>query len=220
MGAFLVCGVAIAEQEKAIKHVTGTIVSVSDDELVLRTANAGEETFHFKEGASLPANLHVGDRVDLTYEDGWTNDMVVTVNASTGSAHMDVAKADDRYGMDSTRPMSASASPKLKGTIVSVTSDQIVIRTPMGERKTLVRETGFEFPGDLKQGNQVEVQYFDRNGQLVATNVVNVPDSAMAETRSTLNERLPQTASFLPLFGLAGLLSLGAASVLHRMRRR
>jgi hypothetical protein len=280
--AFLACGVATAEDRAAkTDHLTGTIVSVNDREIVVRTSDDTERTFNLKDDFNMPANFRVGDRIDVTFEDGWLSDTVVSIHqagsgttAATRPSDASVMPSDspsagmrphegmerpsdgstadnrygeDRYGMDvptdadrgndpltdtdndydtSARTYSASTSgTKLSGKIVSVNDEQIVLMTDAGERKVLIRDTGFEFPGDLREGSTVDVVYFDRNGQLVATNVVNTWDSDTesdtyaAEGRLGENERLPQTASFLPLFGLGGLLAVGAAALVRRARK-
>lgn len=61
----LVMANATAADDKPDVMMTGTIVAVQGDELKIRTADVGVQTFKFKEGVERPANLAVGTNVTV-----------------------------------------------------------------------------------------------------------------------------------------------------------
>lgn len=139
----------------------------------------------------------------------------------------------------------ASTSPRevtVAGVVVSHTSDLLVLRTAVGERRIKLAADTTQ-PLTLATDSAVTVTYREVNGELLGTTIVldaapvittttatattttttpavATPSTPVAEERTgdwnRGAKKLPATASNLPLLALLGGLSLGAALLLRR----
>lgn len=131
----------------------------------------------------------------------------------------------------------AQESSTVTGTVVSTSPDTLVVKTADGQHTFAVRSET-ETPEVLEVGSSVTV-YFDEapNGDPFATRItvaevegdsmMTEPDSEPmleANASASLGDssdggELPQTASSVPLAGLAGLAALGLALAVGVVRR-
>ena len=147
--------------------------------------------------------------------------------------------AAQEYG-GSPAPAADPAEQHMTGTVVSISSDWLELRSqaPSGMTPAATGSTdvfsftlpaGVERPVDLKAGDTAEVWYTLQNGERVISTIARTqpPSSTATVTTASSSESepakeaatLPQTASRLPLIGLVGLLALGAALALRGLAR-
>jgi hypothetical protein len=139
-----------------------------------------------------------------------------------------------------------SGETTITGTVVSSSSTSLVIRTESGEQKTFVVDDTSTIPSGLAAGARVSVRYTSQEGGQMRVASVARETGARAETtrepgvmeRGTATgtaadrgtgagaeaeqgagERLPETASPLPLVALAGALSAAAGLALRARKR-
>ena len=147
-------------------------------------------------------------------------------------------------------PAQSGAESTLTGTVVSATGTSLVIRGEDGTEQTFDVDTTSTIPAGLMSGSRVSVRFHNMAGgrRHVASVTTDpapttpalsqpMPDTATQPMRETatpvarvsepapageaaMGERLPDTASGLPLLALAGLMALGAGLVLRELRRR
>ena len=75
-----VVGVALA-----LDTVTGTVVSVSTDKLVIRTDSGDEQTFELRAESRQPANVRVGDRIMVESREDLGRDVVTQMTMAAGT---------------------------------------------------------------------------------------------------------------------------------------
>lgn len=138
-------------------------------------------------------------------------------------------------------PLVAQTEQTVTATIVSSTPTQVVVKTADGRELTFVVDAQSSVPAGLAVGNAVTVAYHDMGGGTlhlarVTTSAADTMPSTTTETTTTAprepmpesttepapargTNRMPATASPLPLIGLAGLLSLTAGLGLRAIRQ-
>jgi len=135
-------------------------------------------------------------------------------------------------------PAAAQTIDTVSGVVVSSTADSLVIRLDDGSQRTFVTDTTSTLPsGRLAEGSRVTVRFDPLDGgRSRAANVAlaliapaerpadrpTTPEPAMREGSATRPSApaLPDTASGMPLQGLAGLAALAGALLLRRVSRR
>jgi LPXTG-motif cell wall-anchored protein len=137
----------------------------------------------------------------------------------------------------------ATQNMMVTGSVVSMSGNQVVVRTDAGENMTFERAASVMMPTDIAVGSRVTAHY-DQNtaGNPRLTSValatdqqgVNRTNDSMSGSGSTpgmgandqrsttgMNDNLlPQTASPMILIAFAGLASLGGALALRRRRQQ
>jgi hypothetical protein len=124
--------------------------------------------------------------------------------------------------------MSQTDSPtqNVTGTVVSSTTDSLVIKLDDGTERTFKVDSASNLPASLASGQRVTVRFHAMSGGDHAARVTlaggtNPPDSAMspgtADTSSS--GRLPATAGPVPALLLAGFSALAAGLALRRGNR-
>ena len=108
----------------------------------------------------------------------------------------------------------------ISGTVVSSSSNLLVIRTETGSEMTFALDSDSSFPASLAVGSRVDVRYHALDGGTYhAAEVRPVGTIAEPVPRTANNEPLPRTASPILLVGLLGLGSMSAAAGLRAFRR-
>jgi len=119
-------------------------------------------------------------------------------------------------------------STSVSGTVVSSSSSSLVIKTDSGSRMTFQVDTSSNLPVGIAAGDRVSLDYESLAGGKYHVSRVSSESTTMpsgserygkTETPSTETsgaagekpEKLPRTASPLPLIALIGSLSVGAA---------
>jgi hypothetical protein len=135
--------------------------------------------------------------------------------------------------LDTTKPKPAASTAlansssdiSVSGKVVSSTATELVIETDAGQRMTFALDPAITPAKTFTAGERVAVKYHSSSGGTVyqAASITVEPKTEVeppvgSVTTSASDDRLPRTASALPLIGLLGLLAMvGAVSV--RMAR-
>jgi hypothetical protein len=135
-----------------------------------------------------------------------------------------------------TQPVQRGAESSITGTVVSSTSTSLVIRDESGVEQSFDVDTSSTVPAGLMSGSRVSVRFHSMDGgrrhvasvmatDAPATTEPITPPAArvqepLAASDAAAGERLPDTASEMPLLALAGLMTLAAGLVLRELRRR
>lgn len=137
-----------------------------------------------------------------------------------------------------TTTQSATLTPgtAVSGSVVSVSNDVVVVRTDAGETMRFNRDATVTVPSNLMAGNRVTVEYnritadnmrltrieLDDNVDARGTTATDDRTYGTTNTTTTTNTtgytRLPQTASPLVMWTIAGLALLGGALALRSRR--
>lgn len=80
-------------------------------------------------------------------------------------------------------------SHKLRGTVESLTSDQLSIKTASGKEDTFVLQPSTKRNGDIAVGTRVTVWYTEQNGAKDATQIVAAKISAMSHSKMSSNTK-------------------------------
>jgi len=131
---------------------------------------------------------------------------------------------------------SGGMASHVTGTVVSSSSDSLVVRTESGAEMTFGVDAQSVIPSTLTPDTRVEVAYHSMDGGTYHAAEVRPMDSgtttlppepsklpsqepSSASAQPTGNESLPRTASPIVLVGLIGLASLGAGASLRLLSR-
>jgi hypothetical protein len=98
----------------------------------------------------------------------------------------------------STAPLMAQSEQSASGTVVSSSSNQLVIRTSEGRQMTFMVDNNTNRPSSLAQGSSVTVRYHDMNGTFHAANV-----AASGSSNSNLNTSAGNTNTTTATTGTA-----------------
>lgn len=150
-----------------------------------------------------------------------------------------LALAFSSAALAQTQPVQGGVESSVTGTVVSASGSSLVIRSDGGAGQTFDVDTSSAIPAGLMPGNRVTVRYHVLDtGRRHAASVVlgdavesapvttpTTPDPAPAPEPITAagrnaGDRLPETASELPLLALAGVMAIAAGLVLRELRRR
>lgn len=192
--------------------VWGSIVSISNDVIVVRT-DAGE-TMRFNRDASLnvPSNLVAGKRVSVDYNRlSATNMQLTRIELDDNADGSRTAGVDDRTGT------STGDRTNTSGTAGSNTyGNNVTGSNNTGNNTYGSSASGTNNTSNNTYGNNVT----DNNN--TGTNTYGNNATGNDNTGNTTDRyaRLPQTASHLVLWAFAGLVSLGGALALRARRRR
>ncbi|HEY7508853.1 MAG TPA: hypothetical protein VIG50_01305 [Vicinamibacteria bacterium] len=83
-------------------------------------------------------------------------------------------------------PVMAQSEQSASGTVVSSTSNQLVISTADGRQMTFMIDNNTTRPGSLSQGSNVTVRYHDMNGTFHAANVTASSGTTGSSTTGTM----------------------------------
>ena len=189
---------AVSAQQTTVE---GTVVSNSGGTLVVTTAE-GQRTFLVDGQSSVPASLASGTRVTIEYQTTSDNQMhafkVSPVGAAPTSATTPMGSNDDLSRPDATAPVPPPSGTSMTGTTTTSTSPTTAAAQPAttpsyGSRTTTAPAT-----------------------TAPATSATDTTTSAPM-TADTSSDRLPATASPLPLIALAGTLALATGLALRRL---
>jgi hypothetical protein len=103
----------------------------------------------------------------------------------------------------------------VSGTVVSSSTNLLVIRTETGNEMTFALDSESSFPANLAVGSRVDVRYHALSGGAYHAAEVR----PVGTTAEPVHKPLPRTASPLMLVGLLGLGSMSAAAGLRAFRR-
>jgi hypothetical protein len=102
--------------------------------------------------------------------------------------------------------------------VISATSTELVIDSDAGERMTFALDPETSEVTSFTAGERVTVRYrTSSSGTVFQAASIAVEPPVEVDEETTL-DRLPATASSLPLTGLLGLLALGGAAALRATR--
>jgi hypothetical protein len=221
LSALVVVALAAATAFAATQTtITGTVVSSTTDQLVVKTAN-GNMTFEVSGGSLRPTPLAAGNRVTVWYSPG----------SSSGTWSLDKAEmASSDLEWDNINVVT--------GTVVMLDGDHLTLSTPKGHM-SLDIDKNTDRPASMAAGDRITVWY-DADDQIAdkmdarriamapatvtvvppATTTRTTYETESQSTYTTTQEELPQTASPMPLAGALGLLTLAAAAVVRMMDHR
>ena len=157
--AVAVLALAVPVMAQSEMTVSGTIVSSTPTQIVVKTADGREMTFAVDAQSTVPSGLVVSNPVTVVYHDMGNNTFHAARVTSTGTS---------------------------TGSTTTTRTESTTTRTE---------------PPPTSQSEPM-------------------PESTTPATTRTRSGRMPATASNLPLVGLAGLLSLGAALGVRSLRRQ
>jgi LPXTG-motif cell wall-anchored protein len=109
----------------------------------------------------------------------------------------------------------------ITGTVVSVDTSSVRVRTEAGQEMTFTFDTGLSIPQGLKSGDRVTVNYITSSTGFTAQSLaLEAPATETGNAASKEGKTLPQTASPLPMLAVLGTVLLGAGAVLVFRSRR
>jgi hypothetical protein len=191
---FSLCLVAAVAAQ--VSTITGTVVSNSGGVLVLDT-DSGQRSFMVDAQSSLPADLAAGTRVTVEYHtlanDKFHAFKVTPSSATAPSTTTDTAPAETTMAppADPNAAAPATAAPTMAAP------------PPAAPAAPTTTTTTTQTPPANTMDN---------------TTAADTTTPATDETGSTTGNRLPATASPLPLLALAGSLALAGGLLLRRRR--
>ena len=113
---------------------------------------------------------------------------------------------------------SSDSEISVSGEVVSSTSTELVIDSDAGERMTIALDPDTSEVASITAGERVTVRYrTSSSGTVHQVASIAVEPPAEVDEETTF-DRLPATASSLPLLGLLGFLALGGAAALRFAR--
>jgi hypothetical protein len=119
--------------------------------------------------------------------------------------------------VETTALANSSSDISVSGKVVSSTSTELVIDSDSGSRMTFALDPNTTPATSFTAGERVTVKYHSSSGGTVyqaASITVDPPteiEREVDEVSTPFNERLPDTASVLPLIALVGFLAVGGA---------
>jgi hypothetical protein len=135
-----------------------------------------------------------------------------------------IAGAAAAQPLDTSKPAPAASAPLanssseiwVSGKVVSATSTELVIDTDSGQYMTFALDSATTRATSFTAGERVRVNYHSSSGGTVnrAASIAIEPPTEVEpqdDVTTSTSERLPETASVLPLILLLGLLALSGA---------
>jgi hypothetical protein len=181
-----------------LNTITGTVVSINGDDLVLST-DKGNLTFAIDKNAVKPANLAVGNRITVSY------DADATLTGRTDARRVVMASAETSPGTSSgsvTTPSPTTSSTSGTSSMSGTSST-----SGMGTSSTSGMGTTSTSGTTSTPSSQYQPQ--------TTTSSQTGSQSSMGSQTGSQSE-LPQTASPLPLVFVVGMLSLLGALALRK----
>jgi RNase P/RNase MRP subunit p29 len=218
----------VGDAEAVTTSVTGTVVSSTSDRVVLNTPS-GEMTFKFTPLIDRPSEMLAGSRVTVWYDPAETgvDDVAKASRIVSASSPSTVG---ERAGMTSAEERSGGGT-SVTGTVVSSTSERLVLRTSTGEMTFKLSSTT-DRPMSLREGSRMTVWYDpasvpgDENMHL-ATRITASSEEAQRTaasdddpSRDPSDDELPATAGPLPLLAWIGIFAVGGGLALRGLARR
>jgi hypothetical protein len=196
LAALAVAAPVIAQTEQS---ASGTVVSSSGTQLVIRTADGTQMTFMTDADTNKPADLKAGAPVTVRYHDMGGTMHAASVMASSGPSATTTAPTT------ATTPpgTSAAAAPATEPTRPAADPTGNDARMPQTPTNTTTR---------------VQDPATTTPERTTAPPPAAAPAPATAEDTNTA--RMPATASPLPLIGLSGLFALAGGLGTRLLRRR
>lgn len=135
-------------------------------------------------------------------------------------------------GLAQAQAGSSPESNTIAGTVQSLSSTQIVIKTDAGQNRTFDFETTADRPAGLRVGDRVQLGFRTDTGQMLVTRVDRMSQSMSEGSQASPSNQttsrdpnaygegdLPRTASPWALVAVAGLASLAGGVALRRRTR-
>ena len=216
-GLLSLCLVGAASAQQTT--VEGTVVSNSGGTLVVTTAE-GQRTFLVDGQSSVPASLATGTRVTIEYQTTSDNQMHAFKVSPVG------AGTTPSGSTGSTTPGSTTGS--MTGTTPTGTNDDLS-RPDATTRRTDSNATGTAStatrPATTPSGTSMtDTTTTTTSPSTASTQRTTTPSTSATDTTTstpmtadTSSDRLPATASPLPLIALAGTLALATGLALRRL---
>lgn len=210
----------IGDAQAVTTSVTGTVVSSTSDRVVLNTPS-GEMTFKFTPLIDRPSEMVMGSRVTVWYDPAETgvDDIAKASRIVSASSPSTVV---ERSGMTSAEERSGNMT-SVTGTVVSSSSDRLVLRTSTGETTFKLSSTT-DRPLTLAEGRQMTVWYDpaavpgDENMHLATR--INAAETERTTARDPSDDELPATAGPLPLLAWIGMVAAAGGLGLRALARR
>jgi hypothetical protein len=191
MLSILALALAVPAMAQSEQTASGTVVSSSATQIVIKTADGRQLTFVVDSDSNAPANLQQGAPVTVRY-----HDMNGTFHAANVSATAAAPSATQ------TTPSTDTTAPGTSATTGTVRRD--TTSTPAATT-----------PSTSTTGSDARVDAQDARPTTTPETT-----STAAQDTDTGSRRLPATASPLPLVGLSGLLALTGGLGARLLRRR
>jgi hypothetical protein len=191
MLSILALALAVPAMAQSEQTASGTVVSSSSTQLVIKTTDGRQLTFVVDSDSKAPANLQQGAPVTVRY-----HDMNGTFHAANVSATAAAPSASQ------TTPSTDTTAPGTSATTGTVRRD--TTSTPAATT-----------PSTSTTGSDARVDAQDARPTTAPDTT-----ATTAQDTDTGSRQLPATASPLPLLGLSGLLALGGGLGARLLRRR
>jgi hypothetical protein len=208
LAALAVAAPAIAQTEQT---ATGTVVSSSGTQVVIRTADGTQMTFMTDADTNKPADLKAGSSVTIRYHDMGGTKHAASVTASTAPSTTTTAPSTT-----TTAPTTSTTPPGTSAAAPPATDPS----------RPAASSTSPTRPAADPTGNDARMPQTPSNTttrvQDPATATTPAPPAPTTTTaaRDTDTARMPATASPLPLIGLSGLFALAGGLGTRLLRRR
>ena len=200
-GLLSLCLVATVSAQVAT--VEGTVVSQSTTTIVVSAAD-GQRTFMVDAQSSLPAGLSSGQRVSIEYQttaDNQLHALKVSPLGQAPASTTDTTSAATAPSSDAT-----GTAPSTDTTATSTANTTTPANTMTAPASTTTAATTTPSSDTMRQETTA------------TTETAKTTEPMTADTTTTgSRDRLPATASPLPLLALVGTLALGAGLALRRL---
>ncbi len=201
--SILALALAAPVMAQSEQTASGTVVSSSASQIVVRTSDGRQMTFMVDADSNVPSNLQQGSNVTVRYHDMNGTFHAANVSAGTGTTGSSAG--------------STATTPSTPTTGATATTSS----TPTGTSATSAPPTQRTTPTADPTGNDARTQQDPARPTTAAQD----PDTTAttgttAQDTDTDTGRMPATASPLPLIGLSGLLALAGGLGARALRRR
>jgi hypothetical protein len=195
--SILALALAAPVMAQSEQTASGTVVSSSASQIVVRTSDGRQMTFMVDADSNVPSNLQQGSNVTVRYHD--MNGTFHAANVSAGTTG------------------STATTPSTPTTGATATTSS----TPTGTSATSAPPTQRTTPTADPTGNDARTQQDPARPTTAAQDTgTTATTGTTAQDTDTDTGRMPATASPLPLIGLSGLLALAGGLGARALRRR